>query len=119
MLKVVNSKLHHYSKKEKSTFRRNSSWAVLEEPDRSKRYKDLGVTEKKGNWLQMEMEDMIMAAQDQALRTNTIKTIDKQNVPAKCRMAEKVMRQLAIWYRYANNLPKSNIDVVGKTRWCR
>ena len=23
MLKVVNSKLHHYSKKEKSTFRRN------------------------------------------------------------------------------------------------
>ena len=37
------------------------------------------------------MEDMIMAAQDQALRTNIIKTIDKQNVPAKCRMAEKVM----------------------------
>ena len=44
------------------------------------------------------MEDMIMAAQDQALRSNTIKTTDKQNVPANCRMAEKVMRQLAIWY---------------------
>ena len=69
MLKVVNSKLHHYSKKEKSTFRRNNSWAVLEEHNRSKRYKDLGVTEKKGNWLKMEMEDIIMAAQDQALRT--------------------------------------------------
>ena len=39
-----------------------------------------------------------MTAQDQALRTNAIKTIDKQNVPAECRMAEKVMRQLAIWY---------------------
>ena len=43
--------------------------------------KDLVVTEKKGIWLQMEMEDMIMAAQDQALRTNTIKTTHKQNVP--------------------------------------
>ena len=42
---------------------------------------------------------MIMAAQEQALRTNIIKTIDKQNVPAGCRMAEKVMRQLAILYR--------------------
>ena len=98
MLQVVKSKLHHYSKKEKSTFRRYNSWAVLEEHNRSKRYKDLGVTEKKGNWLKMEMEDMIMAAQDQALRSNTIKTTDKQNVPANCRMAEKVMRQLAIWY---------------------
>ena len=39
MLKVV--KLHHYSKKEKSAFRRNNSWAVLEEHSRSKRYKDL------------------------------------------------------------------------------
>ena len=39
----------------------------------------------------MKMEDMIMTAQDQALRTNAIKTIDKQNVPAECRMAEKVM----------------------------
>ena len=51
----------------------------------------MGVTEKKGNWLKMEIEDMIMAAQDQALRTNTIKTTDKQSVPANCRMAEKVM----------------------------
>ena len=91
MLKVVNSKLHHYSRKEKITFRRYNSWAVLEEHNRSKRYKDLGVTEKKGNWLKMEIEDMIMAAQDQALRTNTIKTTDKQSVPANCRMAEKVM----------------------------
>ena len=64
----------------------------------------------------MEMEDMIMATQDQALRTNTIKTTDKQNVPAKCRMAEKLMRQLTIWYWNAKNLPKSNIDVVGKIR---
>ena len=47
MLKVV--KPHHYSKKEQSTFRRNNSWAVLEEHNRSKRYKDLGVTGKKGN----------------------------------------------------------------------
>ena len=47
MLQFVNSKLHHYSKKEKSTFRRNNSWAVLEEHNRSKRCKDLGVTEKK------------------------------------------------------------------------
>ena len=91
MLQVVNSKLHHYSRREKSTFRRNNSWAVLEEHSRSKRYKDLGVTGKNGNWLKMEMEDMIMAAQDQALRTNTIKTTDKQNVSAKCRMVEKVM----------------------------
>ena len=50
------------------------------------------------NWLKMEMEDMIMAVQDQTLRTSTIKTIDKLNVPAECRMAEKVMRQLAINY---------------------
>ena len=49
---------------------------------------------------------MIMAAQEQALRTNTIKTIDKQNVPAECRMAEKVMRQLAILYWDARNLLK-------------
>ena len=60
-----------------------------------------------------------MAAQDQALRTNIIKTTDKQNVPAKCRMAEKVMKQLAIWYWDARNLLKSNVNVVGKTRWCR
>ena len=65
------------------------------------------------------MEDMIMAVQDQALRTNTIKTIDKLNVPAECRMAEKVMRQLAILYRDARNLLKSNVNVVGKTRWYR
>ena len=39
MLKVV--KRHHYSKKEKSAFRRNNSWAVLEEHRRSKRYKNL------------------------------------------------------------------------------
>ena len=60
-----------------------------------------------------------MAAQEQALRTNIIKTIDKQNVPAGCRMAEKVMRQLAILYRDARNLLKSNVNVVGKTRWYR
>ena len=61
-----------------------------------------------------------MAAQEQALRTNTIKTcIDKQNVLAECRMAEKVMRQLAILYWDARNLLKSNVNVVGKTRWCR
>ena len=45
-----------------------------------------------------------MATQDQTLRTNTIKTIDEQNVPAECRMAEKVMRQLAIWYWNAKKL---------------
>ena len=45
-----------------------------------------------------------MAKQDQTLRTNTIKTIDKRNVPAECRMAEKVMRQLAIWYWNAKKL---------------
>ena len=39
MLKVV--KPHHYSKKEKSAFRRNNSWAILEENSRSKRYKNL------------------------------------------------------------------------------
>ena len=79
------------------------------------------MTEKKGNsyWLKMETEDMIMAAQEQALRTNIIKTIDKQNVPAECRMAEKVMRQLAILYWDARNFLKSNVNVVGKTRWCR
>ena len=65
------------------------------------------------------MEDMIMAVQDQTLRTSTIKTIDKLNVPAECRMAEKVMRQLAILYWDARNLLKSNVNVVGKTRWCR
>ena len=60
------------------------------------------------------MEDMIMAAQGQALRTNTIKTIDKQNVPAECRMAEKVMRQLAIWYRNAKNCPKAISMLLGR-----
>ena len=65
------------------------------------------------------MEDMIMAVQDQTLRTSTIKTIDKLNVLAECRMAEKVMRQLAILYWNARNLLKSNVNVVGKTRWCR
>ena len=65
------------------------------------------------------MEDMIMAVQDQTLRTSTIKTIDKLNVPAECRLAEKVMRQLAILYWNARNLLKSNVNVVGKTRWCR
>ena len=55
MLKVVNSKLHHYSRKEKITFRRYNSWAVLEEHNRSKKYQDLGVTEKKGNRLKMEI----------------------------------------------------------------
>ena len=60
-----------------------------------------------------------MAAQEQALRTNTIKTIDKQNVLAECRMAEKVMRQLDILYWDARNLLKSNVNVVGKTRWYR
>ena len=34
-------------------------------------------------------------------------------------MAEKVMRQLAILYWNARNLLKSNVNVVGKTRWCR
>ena len=35
--------------------------------------------------LKKETEGMIMAAQDQALRTNSIKRIiDKQNVSAKC-----------------------------------
>ena len=29
------------------------------------------------------------------------------------------MRQLVIWYWNAKNLPKSKIDVVGKTRWWR
>ena len=48
-----------------------------------------------------------MATQDQTLRTNTIKTIDEQNVPAECRMAEKVMRQLAIWYWNAKTCPKA------------
>ena len=47
MLKVV--KQHHYSKKEKSAFRRNNSWAVLEEHSRSKRYKNLEWLKKKGN----------------------------------------------------------------------
>ena len=45
MLKVV--KPHHYSKKEKSTFRRNNSWAVLEEHNRSKRYKNLDSLKKR------------------------------------------------------------------------
>ena len=41
---------------------------------------------KKGR-LKKETEGMIMAAQDQALRTDSIKRIiDKQNVSAKCRM---------------------------------
>ena len=33
--------------------------------------------------------------------------------------AEKVMKQLAISYRNARNLLKSNIDVGGTTRWRR
>ena len=45
-----------------------------------------------------------MATQDQTLRTNTIKTTDEQNVPAERRMAEKVTRQLAIWYGNAKKL---------------
>ena len=57
------------------------------------------------------MEDMIMATQDQALRTNAIKTTDKQNVPAKCRMAEKLMRQLTIMVLKCKKLAQ-------KQYWC-
>ena len=58
---------------------------VLEEHSRCKKYKYLGVPQKGS--LKKKTEGMIMAAQDQALRTNSIKRIiDKQNVSAKCRM---------------------------------
>ena len=44
---------------------------------------------KKGR-LKKEMEGMIIAAQDQVLRTNSMKRIiDKQNVSAKCRMCRE------------------------------
>ena len=53
---------------------------------------------------------MIMAAPDQALRTNSIKrTFGKQNVSAKCRMCAELMRQLAILYWNARNFLKSNM----------
>ena len=45
MLNVVQP--HHYSKKEKSTCKRTTSWAVLEEHSRNKRQIDVGVTEKR------------------------------------------------------------------------
>ena len=47
--------------------------------------------------------------------------IDKQDVSTKCwECVEKAMRrQLAILYRNAGNLIKSNIDVGGETRWRR
>ena len=74
---------------------------------------------KKGR-LKKEMEDMISAAQDQVLRTNSIKRIiDKQMCLQSVECAEKVMRQLAISYGNATNMLKSNIDVGGTTKWRR
>ena len=91
---------------------------VLEEHSRCKKYKYLGVPQKGS--LKKKTEGMIMAAQDQALRTNSIKRIiDKQNVQQSAECVEKAMRQLAILYRNARNLIKSNIEVGGKRRWRR
>ena len=71
--------------------------------------------------LKKETEGMIMAPQDQALRTMSIKRIiDKQNVSAKRRMCGEGDETVShILYRNAGNLLKSNIDVGGKTRWSR
>ena len=91
---------------------------VLEEHSRCKKYKYLGVPQKGS--LKKKTEGMIMAAQDQALRTNSIKRIiDEQNVQQSAECVEKAMRQLAILYRNARNLIKSNIEVGGKRRWRR
>ena len=77
MLKLV--KPHHYSKKEKSASKRNKFMSSFRVRDK-----------KTWEWLKKgrrkkETEGTIIAAQDQALRTNSIKRIiDKQNVSAKC-----------------------------------
>ena len=77
MLKLV--KPHHYSKKEKSASKRNKFMSSFRVRDK-KTWEWL----KKGR-LKKETEGTIIAAQDQALRTNSIKRIiDKQNVSAKC-----------------------------------
>ena len=79
MLKLV--KPHHYSKKEKSASKRNKFMSSFRVRDK-KTWEWL----KKGR-LKKETEGMIIAAQDQALRTMSIKRIiDKQDVSAKCRM---------------------------------
>ena len=86
MLKVV--KPDHYSKKEKRKeyFQEKQLhgqfWTNTAEVRDKKTWKGL----KKGR-LKKETEGIIMAAQDQALRSNSIKRIiDKQNVSAKCKM---------------------------------
>ena len=58
---------------------------------------------------------MIMAAQDQALRTNLARKMCLQSVGC----AEKLIRQLAILYRNSRNFLTSNIDIGGTTRWRR
>lgn len=53
---------------------------------------------------------MIMAAKDRALRINSIKRIiDKEICLQSVECVEKAMRQLAILYRNAGNLLKSNL----------
>ena len=77
MLKLV--KPRHYSKKEKNASKRNKFVSSFRVRDK-----------KTWEWLKKgrrkkETEGTIIAAQDQALRTNSIKRIiDKQNVSAKC-----------------------------------
>ena len=62
---------------------------------------------------------MIMTAQDQGLRTNSIKrVIDKQNVSAKCRMCGEGDQTSHI-VQECKNLLKNNIDVRGTTTWRR
>ena len=76
MLKLV--KPHHYSKKEKSASKRNKFMSSFRVRDK-KTWEWL-----KKRRLKKETEGTIIAAQDQALRTNSIKRIiDKQNVSAK------------------------------------
>ena len=58
---------------------------------------------------------MIMAAQDQALRTNLASKMCLQSIGC----AEKLIRQLAILYRNSRNFLTSNIDIGGTTRWRR
>ena len=86
MLKVV--KPDHYSKKEKRKQHfqekqlHGQFWTNTAEVRDKKTWKGL----KKGR-LKIETGGIIMAAQEQALRGNSIKRIiDKQNVSAKCKM---------------------------------
>ena len=94
----INNKLHGQFWRNTAEGREQKTWESL-----------------KKDKLKKEKEGMIMAAQDQALRTNLASKMCLQSVEC----AEKLIRQLAILYRNSRNFLTSNIDIGGSTRWRR